>query len=224
MSQLVANMQHLRTETSAHCLGVHHPTKADPKNMRGSGALPAGCDMIMNVLRDEESKISTATIEKQREGEAGQRFNYKLEPMTLGLNPLGKAITACAVDHILEDIVVGKPRERLTAQQAEVYNAIASFIAQHGVPAIPLPGMAPVRCVDIKPLLDSLDLRGVLYAEDSVTDSVTDSKTASGKKRNQKRNQIRALFHRYKIALKRKGYLAFTKHKVWLLREGVTDA
>lgn len=83
MGALVWNLEQLRAETGACLVVVHHSGKDASRGARGHSLLRAALDTEISVQRDSVSKIATATVTKQRDGEEGQSFSFELESVSL---------------------------------------------------------------------------------------------------------------------------------------------
>lgn len=77
---------------------IHHSGKDEARGARGWSGLRAACDTEMEVIRAEDARALTIT--KQKDGEEGQDFCFKLLTVTLGLDDDGDPITSCVVDHV----------------------------------------------------------------------------------------------------------------------------
>lgn len=76
---------------------VHHSGKDATKGARGSGALRAAADLEIEVVQTREYRA--ATITKQKDGEDGAEYQFKLAEVVIGQDEEGEAITSCVVEH-----------------------------------------------------------------------------------------------------------------------------
>jgi hypothetical protein len=76
---------------------IHHSGKDETRGARGWSGLRAACDTEMEVIRVEHERALTVT--KQKDGEEGQDYGFKLETVALGVDQDGDPITSCAVIH-----------------------------------------------------------------------------------------------------------------------------
>jgi hypothetical protein len=98
MLLLAGAAKHIATQTNAAVVLVHHPSKSDPKSLRGHSSLAAAVDAILNVETDENTGIRTATLTKSRDSAAGRQIFFTLEPVTLpGEDYFGDPRTSCVV-------------------------------------------------------------------------------------------------------------------------------
>lgn len=93
----VAACDRIRAETSAAVLVVHHVGKDASRGARGSSVLPAACDTVIEVTRDASTKVATAEVTKQRDGETGAALAFSLEVAELGADEDGEPVTSCIV-------------------------------------------------------------------------------------------------------------------------------
>lgn len=89
MGAMLSNVRAIQRATGATVLIVHHEGKDSSRGMRGSSALAAAVDTTLKI------KDRVIEVEKQRDGEIGARFAFKLERVELGTNARGKVISSC---------------------------------------------------------------------------------------------------------------------------------
>jgi hypothetical protein len=94
MGRVLANARRLRAGLCCHLILVHHPNQGG--GPRGHTSLPAMIDTGLRVEQDEETKLSTVTMTKQREAEKIEPFTFKLRVVELGFSD-GKPVTSCVV-------------------------------------------------------------------------------------------------------------------------------
>jgi hypothetical protein len=95
MSTFVSRCDTIRNATGATVLVVHHFGRDESKGMRGSIALKAAADTVIEVTGTEGTR--TVKVEKQKDGAAGETFAFNLEVVDLGLDEDGEPITSCVV-------------------------------------------------------------------------------------------------------------------------------
>ena len=83
MSAHLRRVQDVREATGAHFAVIHHPSKADPKNARGSGALLGHVDAEVNL---HEKKI---TMQKKNGGKKPGQLTFTLEGVPMGVDEDG---------------------------------------------------------------------------------------------------------------------------------------
>jgi hypothetical protein len=118
MGALVRNCDRIREETGAHVMLVHHTGKDAAKGARGHSLLRAATDTEIEVKRDPQTKIITATMTKQRDGEVGQVYGFRLDPVEIGEDQDGDPITSCVIEPVEVDNMRGKTQgTKLTSDQ-----------------------------------------------------------------------------------------------------------
>jgi len=102
-------------ETGAAVTIVHHPGKDTGRGARGHSSLLGAVDTEIALEKNKQSKVTTATVSKQKDAEEGQKFSFRLEVVTLGVDDKLRPITSCTVEHLAEHQVpetepkVGRP-------------------------------------------------------------------------------------------------------------------
>lgn len=100
INDLIANVDALREATGAHILLVHHSGKDVSKGARGHSSLRAAVDTEIIIAREDDEKLIAAKIDKQRDGETGAIFRYRLRQVTLGTDQDGDPVTSCTCEPI----------------------------------------------------------------------------------------------------------------------------
>jgi hypothetical protein len=107
MGALIASADRLRDEFGANVCLVHHLGKDASRGARGHSSLKGAVDTEIEVSRDDDAKLSTARVAKQRDGETGEKIHFALDVVTIGENEeTGEEVTSC--------VVVTPDAERLT--------------------------------------------------------------------------------------------------------------
>ena len=129
---LVGNLDRIGRETGALVMVVHHAGKDEDKGARGSGALRAAADTEIHVKATGQARV--ATVRKQRDGEDGLTFPFRLVPVQIGEKPNGKPITSCVVEH-LDDGGAAARQATPTGQAAFALQQLHNCLAEEGKPA-----------------------------------------------------------------------------------------
>lgn len=97
-----AAMQRIVAATGANVTALAHPTK-NGQGVRGSGALQANVDTVIEVVRDAVSGIgSVQTGSKFRIGDPAKvKFKYKLKSHTVGLDEDGEDVVVVLAEDVL---------------------------------------------------------------------------------------------------------------------------
>ena len=160
MNTFVSRCDTIRTKTGATVLVVHHFGKDESKGMRGSIALKAAADTVIEVTGLEG--IRTARVEKQKDGAAGESFAFLLKPIDLGLDDEGEMQASCVV--VPSDAPAhetGKGKRPMSAECLTALDYLKDIIADHGQ-IIAMNGMpANVRAVNLDVWRDYLKQRGL---------------------------------------------------------------
>lgn len=92
MGALIAGADHIRIATGGNVMLVHHLGKDDTRGARGHSSLFGAVDTELTV--DEKGKLK---ITKQKEGEDGTHFAFRLEQVDLGDDDEGNPVTSQVV-------------------------------------------------------------------------------------------------------------------------------
>jgi AAA domain/DnaB-like helicase N terminal domain len=141
MGTVMANVDRIAEAVpGCHVCLVHHMNAGGTK-LRGHTSVYAGVDQVILVTKDEEAKMSTAVLDKQKDDEDGAKINFELMQIEVGRRPVdGKPITSCVTLPLggkLEMKVEGRPGDRtvnLTNQQKNILTALKNALAEHGEP------------------------------------------------------------------------------------------
>lgn len=102
MSLFIHHCKLVGRALSATVLGVHHVGKDASKGARGWSGLLGAADVQIEVKKDETGRRSF-TITKQKDGEDGAVFGFKLlAGVEVGLDGDGGMLTSCIVESSLE--------------------------------------------------------------------------------------------------------------------------
>lgn len=195
MPALVENVDKIRAATGCTVILIHHTGKDASRGTRGAYKLPCDADTVIKV-EETDSGNRLATVEKQRDGESGQTFAFRLEKIDLGTDGDGDAITSCVVVPV-ENAGTTKPNvHTLTERQQLALTALADAINTKGTPA-PASNDFPAGVSVI-----SLETwRNVLRSRDIADES------DAGRKR----------FERLKTSLQAAGYIGIAQGLVWVV-------
>lgn len=114
MSIVVRRFDRIRDELNTGLWVVHHKNAAGTAP-RGHTSLYAGFETAIEVSRADE-KIRRATLQKQREGEDGGKFDFYLRGVVLGRDEDGDPIPSCVVEWIDKNHITKAQEERDRAQ------------------------------------------------------------------------------------------------------------
>lgn len=109
MGKALTNAGRINTYTGATVMIVHHVGKDADKGARGWSGMPAAADAILEVKRNGDERV--LTVFKQKEGEAGQEYGFKLVVVNLGDDADGDPITSCICHEAatsVREVIMGK--------------------------------------------------------------------------------------------------------------------
>lgn len=146
MTMAVNAADYLRQKFNCATAYVHHTGKDPEKGARGHSALFAAADLVLKVADH------CATVEKIRDGVAGEKFAFELEPVEIGTDADGDPVMTCLLNPADG---AGKPKERTPTgrNQKIIYAPLKAFFAEHaerspGTSAIPK-GAATVSMAEL---------------------------------------------------------------------------
>jgi KaiC/GvpD/RAD55 family RecA-like ATPase len=191
MGRAIAVADRLRDQFNTATVLVHHAGKDVTKGGRGSSALLGAADAYILVESDQAGG-HVATVEWSRDGEAGQRYGFRLLPVELGTDTDGDVAMTCVLVPSAEATAkAAKPVRRDVA-----LDALREAIGEHGQ-VMPDTSTIPkgVRAVT----LDQWKARWMLR---------TGYEDSSG-------NSIAVNFHKDKDALLKAGKVSISKPYAW---------
>lgn len=113
MSVVLANIAEIESACKIHVCLVHH-MNADGKKLRGHTSIHANVDQVVLVTQDEDTRVRTAKLAKQKDDEDGLKINFKLASVPLGENlKTGRTMTSCVVVSMTEAEMLKKEEQRL---------------------------------------------------------------------------------------------------------------
>ncbi len=102
MGFVLSNIARIEEECGVHVCLVHH-MNADGKKLRGHTSIHANVDTVVQVVSDENTKIRTATLKKQKDDEDGLSVRFSLASVAVGYNEkAGRDIKSCVVLSVSE--------------------------------------------------------------------------------------------------------------------------
>ncbi len=114
MGAFIRSLDHLRAETGAHVMVIHHSGKDASKGARGSGSLRAAVDTEIQLTRS--GVVVMAETRKQRDMQTGGVFAYVLRDVEIGINEDGEPVTSAVVEPT-EPVEAAPASERATAHR-----------------------------------------------------------------------------------------------------------
>lgn len=102
MTLVISAAEQIRDEYGAATIFVHHSGKDLTKGARGHSSLLAAADLVIAIGNSE------GTVEKVRDGVAGEKFPFKLNPIVLKEDSDGDPVSTC----LIEAVEFGKVSKR----------------------------------------------------------------------------------------------------------------
>jgi KaiC/GvpD/RAD55 family RecA-like ATPase len=137
MSAYVNNTGRLRQHFSCTTIIVHHvPKNSETLTERGHGSLRGAIDTSLAVEVDDQSKVRTCRCIKQKDGEDGWDFQFKLHSVELGHDEDGDPVSSCVIEAADDDMAGARSftGPSLTGVQRQVYQELLATIEGCGVP------------------------------------------------------------------------------------------
>ena len=95
MGRIIEAAADLQRRIGGLVLLIHHAGKDSTKGMRGHSSLHAALDAAIEVRRDGDAR--EWRIAKSKDGADAESIAFRLEVVTLGIEPDGTPLTSCAV-------------------------------------------------------------------------------------------------------------------------------
>ena len=194
MGAFVSRCGMLQDRCKATVLTVHHFGKNETLGMRGSVALKAAADSVIEVTG--LSGTRTAKVEKQKDGEAGNEFCFELQPVDLDADEEGEAVTSCVVAP--SDAKPAQRKATMPASQRVAMDALREAIGAGGTVA-PTDNHIPSSAI----VVDVKLWRKFAY-DRSISDGAIDAKEAA--------------FRRASKALQAIGAIGCWQDRVWIIQ------
>jgi hypothetical protein len=139
MSAYVNNTGRLRAHFGCTTIIVHHvPKNSETLTERGHGSLRGAIDTSLAVSVDEETKIRTCRCIKQKDGEDGWDFQFKLHSIELGQDEDGDPVTSCVIEAADDDMASARVKgPGLSPTERSVYQELIATIGAAGLPVPP---------------------------------------------------------------------------------------
>jgi len=113
MGRVIDACRQIHDATGAMVLLIHHSGKDAAQGARGWSGLRAACDAEFQITQEGDTRAARVT--KQKDGEEGQEYGFKLQVVEIGEDEDGDPITSCVVT--AADVVKATPRVKLSDAQ-----------------------------------------------------------------------------------------------------------
>lgn len=139
MGAVLKRCQNIQAALGGLVVLVHHTGKDDARGARGWSGLKAAMDTEIEVSATVNGGMKTmeARVTKQKDGEDGKVFPFRLQQIVLGEDEDGEAITSCVVefDDRLRKLPepTGKWQQQVLASVAALQDEYAGTIPLHAL-------------------------------------------------------------------------------------------
>jgi hypothetical protein len=126
VGKALAHCKGIHRATGALVMLVHHSGKDSSKGARGWSGLRAAADVELEVIRNDEARSLSVT--KQKDGEDGAEFAFKLQSVVLGFDEDGEEITSCYVEHGTGTVARSRDRGPKGSTEKLVLTAMSDLV------------------------------------------------------------------------------------------------
>ena len=177
MGIVMRNVERINEKTGAHVMLIHHLTKGGV--VRGSTSVYAGVDQVLLLQRDEQTKLRTLSLDKQKDDEEGVTLSFELEKVELGHDEDGRQVTSCICQAVSERDRIRREEElrgmRMSIALEVFMKAFFETEKRYGMPVPPHLDVPPnVRSVaaweDLKRVYADMAPSDALTREERTTD------------------------------------------------------
>lgn len=114
MGKALAHCNRIHEATGALIVLVHHAGKNPAMGARGWSGIKAAADAEIEIKRDGEQRF--IEISKQKDGEDGMQWSFRLEPVQLDRDDDGDVIGSCVIE-LTNEIIKPVKQEKLGKRQ-----------------------------------------------------------------------------------------------------------
>lgn len=126
MTEVISAADYLRDTFKSATGFVHHSGKDADRGARGHSSLFAAADCVLRI--DER----IATLDKIRDGVAGEQFPFSLQPIELGLDQDGEPITTCLLDVAETGATPKRDMKGLGRNQKQILGVLKTLVSEEG--------------------------------------------------------------------------------------------
>ena len=215
VSIILERCNRISRETGACVLLVHH-MNADGAKVRGHTSILANLENVLIVrmvegMHDEENRqLREAVVDKNKDGESGQKLRFVLRSVIIGTDEDGDPVTSCVVSK-----VNGETSDAPVPERSSVSNSEAMFIRALEK-ATSDAGTRPPQSSGLSQNLRLVEWKRFVSAYDSIAFDGADTDTETPKERERRKNARNQALKRTGESLMRKGIIAREAPWVWL--------
>ena len=165
MSMFVENCNTVAKAFNCFVGAVHHSPRSDDTRSRGSNVLDGAADVIISVIKDVATHISTAKIEAIKDSEEGLAWRFRVTEkrnQNGGFTPVCETISNPQRESDTET----KAKPRLTGEERRFFDILCEAVLEAGV-TVPASDIVPanVKVVTREHFKKCLLHRGFVDAE-----------------------------------------------------------
>lgn len=133
MTAALNHAERITAATGATVIFVHHCGKDKERGMRGSYALFAGLDAVLEIEHDgQESTPRTVTIQKAKDGPEGPATAFTLRTVEVGRDTKGRPITSCVIQEVAHPGMQRRRRIKPGSAAGKALNELHQIVASDG--------------------------------------------------------------------------------------------
>ena len=93
---VVENMKRIQQALGCHIMVLHHPGKDETRGARGSSALHAASDTVLELKKNKDAVCVRAV--KQRDMEGDKELNFKVQKVVIGEDDDGDELSSAVIE------------------------------------------------------------------------------------------------------------------------------
>ena len=139
MGVVLSNVDRISNAFPHANTGLVHHMNAGGTKLRGHTSVYANVDQVVLVAKNEDGKTSTASLDKQKDGESGLKIPFDLYQVEIGRRQIdGEPITSCVVVPTQAELQVhgsGPKKGRsinLSDRNSIILSSLQKAMAEHG--------------------------------------------------------------------------------------------
>lgn len=136
VGKALAHCRQISKWTGAMVVLVHHSGKDAAKGARGWSGLRAACDCEIEIIRIGNDRA--ATITKQKDGEDGSEFGFKLGLIEVGFDAKNRPVGSCFIEHVEASPKQTRGRNSATGRVQLLVLRIAQDVADLAGGSVPV--------------------------------------------------------------------------------------
>lgn len=152
MGAVLAAMERIAEALGVLVVVVHHTGKDASKGARGHSSFFAALDTALELTHDEENGTRALKLAKQKDGEDGRSWGFRLKSVALGEDRDGDPVSSCVIEYT-DAPNPGRRDKGQEASEQHVLAALKAVLSDHGRRApngVPAPAgayVAPLKLV-----------------------------------------------------------------------------